>query len=1036
MVRHNIFRTRTVAVVASLVLAALPSIAPRASAAGEYWRYPKAGTNWGYLQNVNALLADGSTLLFAQGGIGGGINTQTGITANGVGALDTTNGTVVDYGGGSSLNTASNNCGRYAGRPFVSALAGTKNDLYVAGGFDSIGGISNVPGIARRQVVGGVATWTSLGSRRGLCGSHTFGDYWRVTAVAVGGSNVYATGTFLNANGTDSADGATTVNQIAMWNGSTWAALGGGLKTTTADSSPNNVTWGKSLVWDTTNEVLYVGGYFDSVSNTLAGSAVPNTSSIACWNPATSTWSAIGAGSSTTTNRVSAMTLDPTGRLVVGGVFSSMGGIAADYIARFTPTGACVGNWASVGSPPFSDRCSANLASWADIPSVTTDPDSGNIFASCERDGGLHPNVAKWDGSSWTWLPGIDESAGPSDEIGRSINGAYTMSLINSHLWAGGRWYNNQGGSSGLATIAVPDTTAPVVTLTSSTITPSASATVQSTETGTAYLVKTTVAVSNEASITGASGTLWNSVTISAANTGTSLSASGLVDGTYKAYAVDGAGNLSGASTGTVTVDSDAPSVTVTRPGSGTVGGGQDITITFTLSESSSNFAVGDVSVTGGTLSGFTGSGATYTATWTPPASGSGTTTISVTANKFTDAAGNNNTASAALSIAWNADRPSVAVTRAGSATVGAGQTVLVTFTLSESSSNFAAGDIDVSSGTLSGFTGSGATYTATWTPPASGSGTTTISVTANKFTDAAGNNNTASVALSITYDTNPATTTTLAQSGLTNSPGASVPAGTGQNTGDGGATGGGAAGGGAVGATTTTTTTTTTLAAEGSDAGATLNAEELAAAAEKNIATAPSRAPRLSANGAVALIGDDEATTEVTRTATEIVVTVQDMTARLGMRSPDGTATDLDSSGRLKAGASGAVGMGVDGFAGSTPVVVWIFSEPVKVGTARTGNNGAVESQFNLGPGTPVGDHTVVLVGTDARGEKVTIGVGLTIEDNPESTTQQSPAGYDKENGVNLRILWVLLALAVVGALFLPAGLRRRRSEDTHPDA
>jgi hypothetical protein len=114
----------------------------------------------------------------------------------------------------------------------------------------------------------------------------------------------------------------------------------------------------------------------------------------------------------------------------------------------------------------------------------------------------------------------------------------------------------------------------------------------------------------------------------------------------------------------------------------------------------------------------------------------------------------------------------------------------------------------------------------------------------------------------------------------------------------------------------------------------------------------------------------------------------------------------------------------------------VWIFSEPVKVGTARTGNNGAVESQFNLGPGTPVGDHTVVLVGTDARGEKVTIGVGLTIEDNPESTTQQSPAGYDKENGVNLRILWVLLALAVVGALFLPAGLRRRRSEDTHPDA
>ena len=76
MVRQKIARTRTLAVVASLVLAALPALAPRASAAGEYWRYPKAGTNWGYLRNINALLADGSTLLFAQGGIGGGVNTQ------------------------------------------------------------------------------------------------------------------------------------------------------------------------------------------------------------------------------------------------------------------------------------------------------------------------------------------------------------------------------------------------------------------------------------------------------------------------------------------------------------------------------------------------------------------------------------------------------------------------------------------------------------------------------------------------------------------------------------------------------------------------------------------------------------------------------------------------------------------------------------------------------------------------------------------------------------------------------------------------
>jgi len=45
-----------------------------------------------------------------------------------------------------------------------------------------------------------------------------------------------------------------------------------------------------------------------------------------------------------------------------------------------------------------------------------------------------------------------------------------------------------------------------------------------------------------------------NSVAISNANTNTNLSASGLVNGTYKAYAVDDAGNLSAASLDNVTI--------------------------------------------------------------------------------------------------------------------------------------------------------------------------------------------------------------------------------------------------------------------------------------------------------------------------------------------------------------------------------------------------------------------------------------------------------------------------------------------------
>ena len=98
------------------------------------------------------------------------------------------------------------------------------------------------------------------------------------------------------------------------------------------------------------------------------------------------------------------------------------------------------------------------------------------------------------------------------------------------------------------------DRTAPVASITTAIITTSGNAMVQSTETGTVYLVNTTVTVTNLASITGAADNQWNSVTISSADTDTNLPATGLADGTYKVYAIDAAGNISSASSNSVTV--------------------------------------------------------------------------------------------------------------------------------------------------------------------------------------------------------------------------------------------------------------------------------------------------------------------------------------------------------------------------------------------------------------------------------------------------------------------------------------------------
>jgi Metallo-peptidase family M12B Reprolysin-like/Bacterial Ig-like domain len=133
-----------------------------------------------------------------------------------------------------------------------------------------------------------------------------------------------------------------------------------------------------------------------------------------------------------------------------------------------------------------------------------------------------------------------------------------------------------------------------------------------------------------------------------------------LADGshTVRARATDGAGNPSvDSNTNTFSVDATAPTATIssTVGASGSSTGTAPIPFTVTFSESVSNFVVGDVTVTGGTVTtgSFTPvSGTVYTFSVTPAASG--TVTVNVAASVAQDAATNGNTAATAFSIIYN----------------------------------------------------------------------------------------------------------------------------------------------------------------------------------------------------------------------------------------------------------------------------------------------------------------------------------------------------------------------------------------------
>ncbi len=97
---------------------------------------------------------------------------------------------------------------------------------------------------------------------------------------------------------------------------------------------------------------------------------------------------------------------------------------------------------------------------------------------------------------------------------------------------------------------------------------------VTATETGSLYLVRNSLTVTDEASITSASTNLWKKITISSASVNTNIVLSGLLGGTYRAYAFDQHGNMGGPSTNSMNIFSQPGAATalIATPGVGTMG--------------------------------------------------------------------------------------------------------------------------------------------------------------------------------------------------------------------------------------------------------------------------------------------------------------------------------------------------------------------------------------------------------------------------------------------------------------------------------
>jgi len=241
----------------------------------------------------------------------------------------------------------------------------------------------------------------------------------------------------------------------------------------------------------------------------------------------------------------------------------------------------------------------------------------------------------------------------------------------------------------------------------------------------------------------GATGRIYQLTVTPAENTDGTISVE-VDDG----VAQDAAGNTSvttnAGNTATQAFDTDQlPTLAITNDAPAAVPARAPFEVTFTFSEPVTGFLTNDITVTGGALSGLSGSGAVYTATITPTDNTDGNISVVVRNNAATDGQGNQTNATSGPTIAYDREDPTLTI----SDSAGAGDTVVFTFTFSEAVIGFVAADVTVTStegtpslGALTPVGASGAVYQMIVTPPDGETGVLTASAGTGAATDPAGN--------------------------------------------------------------------------------------------------------------------------------------------------------------------------------------------------------------------------------------------------------------------------------------------------------
>lgn len=183
--------------------------------------------------------------------------------------------------------------------------------------------------------------------------------------------------------------GTLPVNNIAAWDGSSWSTLGPGLSGAQLGDGVGHL--------EVYNNELYASGSFSGVG----------TSSICCvakWDG--SNWTSI-ADSIRSPGVIYDMAVY-NGSLIVAGIFTSINGVSANYIASWNGS-----SWNSLagGVTPVSPYDTNNQFHNDEISTLLVFNNKLYCAGTFTTIGSYScGNVARWDGNSWSTIPGISRT--------------------------------------------------------------------------------------------------------------------------------------------------------------------------------------------------------------------------------------------------------------------------------------------------------------------------------------------------------------------------------------------------------------------------------------------------------------------------------------------------------------------------------------------------------------------------------------------------------------------------------------------------